>query len=186
MGQEFHVNFGNRLILWSPLAAPYFWLITNVSIIVYSLFLLYLLANSMVDHFSIENYLAYNVITCLIWFIEVSLVILTHVRLASVIELKHRWSTIVEGIFAAYFLIDSTYDILQKHLGSDYSERMMFIDVFINLLAYMFEVYMRMKESDEVGDDFKIIDHFQTIQNAVEQQVTTGKYQTFEDENLVL
>ena len=184
--QEFHSNFCYRLILWSPLAAPYFWLTINASIILYSLFLLYLLVNSKVDHFSIENYLAYNVITCLIWIIEVSLVILTYVRLASVIEWKHRWSHLVEAILAAYFLIFSIYDIFQTHRGADYSERMMIIDLLINLLAYIYmcEVYMRQKESDEVGNNSKIIDHVQSILNA--EQVTTVKYQTFEDENPVV
>ena len=113
--------------------------------------------DSQLDHFSIENYLACNLITSLIWIIEVSLVILTHVRLANEIEWKHRWSTHVEAIFAAYFLVDSVCNILQKHRGSDFSDRMMFIDVFINLIAYVFESHMRLNKSDEVGNGLRLL-----------------------------
>ena len=189
--QEFRSTFQYRLILWSPLAAPNFWLIINASVILYSIFLSYILIigpKHKIDHFAIENYLAYDFITNFVWLIELLLSMLSHIRLSDVKEWENKRSTQIEAAIAFYFLIDSIHNVFKKHKGKKWRDREMFVGVFINLLAYVYEMYVRVKECKEVGDDFDIIDHIQRIQNGdqEEQAQITGQYDTFETENRVV
>ena len=189
--QEFRPTFQYRLLLWSPLAAPYFWLLINASIILYSLFLSCILIigpDYKIDHFAIENYLAYDLITCIIWAVELSLSMLSHVLLSDVKEWENKRSTQIEAVIAVYFLIYSICNIFKKHRGEEWTDRAMLIDVFINLIAYIYEIFIRVKECKEVGDDFDIIDEIQRIQNRVQDrhEQVDGRYKTFENENLVV
>jgi len=110
---------------------------------------------------------------------------LSHIVLADVKEWEHKRITQVEAVIAAYFLIDSIYDILNSQIGEEWSDRAMILDVFINLVAYIFEVYFRWKEHKEVGDDFDIIDHIRRIENAKDGD-ELDRYKNFENENQVV
>ncbi len=131
----------------SPRYSPDSWLIINAIVVAYSGLVLCLLAGGLPSRkFAHESYYIYDVVTSLIWLLQVFLIGITYGFL--------EWKRKIEGILALFFTIQSVLVLLKKHHGKDPSEHMEW-EVLINIVAYTYEIIVEnfRKQADLDGYD---------------------------------
>eukprot|EP00581_Thalassiosira_minuscula_P009563 CAMPEP_0183702706 /NCGR_PEP_ID=MMETSP0737-20130205/725_1 /TAXON_ID=385413 /ORGANISM="Thalassiosira miniscula, Strain CCMP1093" /LENGTH=191 /DNA_ID=CAMNT_0025929361 /DNA_START=266 /DNA_END=841 /DNA_ORIENTATION=+ len=161
----------------SPHYHPYRWLVINCTILLWSFILLMRILVTVDNHSENDktriefNYLLYNFLTCIVWFVEVSFNVLdwkgyfesgegvheeSLLRQVPKIERTKRgvvalW---IEFGLAAYFFIDAT--TVAHHLSRHQIHRQakgMTYDICLNLLAYSYMVYLQFVDWQESRSD---------------------------------
>ena len=142
------------LLKLTPSSKPRLWVIINLSILLYSVVVLCLLAfthegSNKYDRFVREWYLTYDVIVCIVWLLETTLVMVTtHFKTSNTpVEREFPLSKvhIIEWLFALFFVHDSISRSLKKIRGKDHTTEMG-LDVTINAIAYAYALYVQYNE----------------------------------------
>jgi hypothetical protein len=141
----------------SPRYSPDSWLFINAIVVAYSGLVLFLLSGGLsFRKFAHESYYIYNVVTSLIWLVQVFLIGITYGF--------HEWKRKIEGILALFFTIQSVLVLLKKHHGKDPSEHMEW-EVLINIVAYTYEIIVENHRLHADLDGYDLLD-------AVDKNVT--------------
>ena len=149
---------------FTPSSAPRLWVVINVTILLYSILLLCLLAftqegSNWYDTLVMEWYLTYDVIVCLVWLIETSFRMISSIgtddRTTSSScndSAQFRWSKwlVAEWLMALYFVFDSVSRSRNKSSNGQEDETIwMGLDLSINAIAYVYLLYVQYKEHEE-------------------------------------
>jgi hypothetical protein len=154
----------NNLASFSPESAPYFWFFVNGFTVLYSallvLIVLFAAPESKTDHFAREWFLIYDMLTSLIWPIEISL---TEIHMLSVrfpdpkYQRWRRVQRVLEWMIAIYFAIDAFRTLMKKIKGKNHTDQMR-IEAIVNLLAYSFKLWSNDKSQCAVQNDYTVVE----------------------------
>ena len=123
---------------WEPEANPLVWLGVNAVCLFGSVVVLALALSrdKKGHHVARQSYLAYNLLTSLVWWTEVSLPVISR----GLTALRGIWAKI-ELLVALYFLVDSVIVVNAWRLKKDHTASMV-EDTAVNLAAYLYMVVL--------------------------------------------
>jgi hypothetical protein len=157
-------EIGHFIKKFTPSSAPRLWVVINVTILLYSILVLCLLAFTheglaWYDALVVEWYLTYDVIVCIVWLVETSLRMMsspvgTPDDTSTSDESPHfRWSKllIAEWLMAIYFVFDAVSRSRNKSSNGQEADQTisMELDVSICAIAYVYILYVQYKEHEE-------------------------------------
>lgn len=112
---------------WSPQYGTKKWIVINSLCCLASL-ILFCLTFFHVDSIDKQVYVIYNVIICLVWCIEVMMIIRFQ-------KIRGTWQQYAEFVLAAYFFVDATLSILRWSLAEIHQWHML-VDSILDFVVY--------------------------------------------------
>lgn len=112
---------------------------------------------SKTHHFARKWFLAYNMVTSMLWPIEI---LLTEIQQAFETQNPDhqplRVKLFMELMIAVYFVIDAAVDLSKKIKGQDPTDEMA-VDSVVNLFAYSYVLWSNYKSRNDFRNDFSEI-----------------------------